>query len=1146
VAGRLLLASTGLLLGAVAASLGEWPPRVGPPAWLGLTLAAGLPFLAETALRALRYRRTPARDAAEGLAGVDARALREITLASPGILFRAVVPEDGPPRFVFLSDAVCAFAEWTPENAARKPEAWWELIAPEDRGRVERAYRDAARELAPLDVEYRVVTDSGRVKWVRSQSVSRRRPDGTPILDGVCTDQTERNRVEQAIWDAQARLELAVRGSGVGIWENDLPDGDFRRGRVRCVNVMEPLGHDPGEPTVDYATWESFIHPDDRDRVALAVRAYLAGESPEYEAEYRVRHEDGTYRWMLARATALREHTGRPYRLVGSRVDITDRKHAEEAFRDSEQRLELAAHGSRVGIWEVDIPDGSLDPDTHSLVYAVNVDETLGYKPGELTGDPAAWKGHFHPEDWPNVERTVRACLTGDSPGYEVEYRALHKEGTYRWILSRGMALRDGAGRPFRLVGSRVDITDRKRAEEELRQAKEAAEAADRAKGEFLANVSHEIRTPMNAILGMTELALDTPLPPELRDYLTVVKSSADSLLKLINDLLDFSKIEAGKLELDPDDFSLRSVLGETTRALALRAHKKGLELACQVQPEVPEALVGDAGRLRQVLLNLIGNAIKFTEEGEVVVRVEAVAPDDAHPHEPSDPAFQPPLRVRFSVRDTGIGISLEKQQKVFEAFEQEDTSTGRRYGGSGLGLTIAARLVALMGGRIEVESEPGAGSTFRFTASFGRSTGPPPGSPERPLACLRGLPVLVVDDNATSRQILETWLRGWQTAPTAVADGLMALDALWRAGDSGHPFGLVLLDARIPGTNALALAAKIRQNPALSSSKIILLTSDDHFGDVARFRDFGVAAHLMKPIHQEELLEAIYRVLSRPPLDKAEGRATPDASAPVTPPGAHARHLRVLVAEDTPFNQEFVGHLLGRLGHNVRVAGDGLEALAALREEAFDLMLLDVHMPGCDGFEVITALRRSERLSGRHLPVIAVTARAMKGDRERCLEAGMDGYLSKPFRAADLVSAIERLTVPRHGPDSTPPPPGPGGESLLDRATLLAACGGDPGLLQTLCRSFRANAPAALDRVRAAIEAQDAGRLREAAHQVRGIVSMFSARTDEAARRLEDLGVGGRFDSAAATLADLDELVRELDALLEDLPVEALSDGPG
>jgi len=1009
-AGHLLLAAMGSLLGALAVYLGAGPRHLDPPAWLGLILAAGLPVLAKASLRAVRRRSNPPVDSAIGFADYDGRPslLNEISRFSPGILFRAVVPEDRSPRFIFLSDGASAITEWAPETTSRDPGAWWELVALEDRGRVEAAYRDAARELASLDIEYRIVIATGRVKWVRSQSVSYRREDGTSILDGVYTDLTERNRVEQEMWESQTRFDLAIRGSNVGVWENVMPEGDFRLGRLRCVNVLEPLGYDPTELTVDFETWESLFHPDDRGRVARAIEDYLTGQTADFEAEYRARHRDGSY----------------------------------------------------------------------------------------------------------------------------------------RWVLSRGAALRDDQGRPYRFVGSLVDITDNKRVGEEHMRAKEAAEAADRAKGEFLANVSHEIRTPMNAILGMTELALDTPLAPELREYLLIVKSSADSLLKVINDLLDFSKIEAGKLELDPADFSLRAVLGETARALALRAHKKGLELACQVQPDVPDALVGDAGRLRQVLLNLIGNAIKFTDEGEVVVQVEAVAADEADAPSPSDPTLRPSQQVCFSVRDTGIGIPREKQQAIFAAFEQEDTSTSRRYGGSGLGLTIAARLVALMGGRIEVESAPGAGSTFRFTATFGRGAVPLAAPLERPLACLRGLPVLIVDDSATSRQILETWLRGWQTSPVAVADGLLALDALWQAGASGQPFGLILLDARIPGTNALALAAKIRQNADLSSSRIILLTSDDHFGDVARFRDLGVAAHLMKPVHQEELLETIYWVLSRPRLDPTGKGTTLAPPTPLVLPDDSARRLRVLVAEDAPFNQAFAGHLLGRLGHQVRVAGDGLEALEALREDTFDLMLLDVHMPDCDGFEVIAALRQSERSTGGHLPVIAVTANSMKGDRERCLEAGMDDHLSKPFSATDLVAAIERVTASRPGPDPTPSP-SIRDEALLDKTTLLAACGRDPSLLQTLCRSFHANAPAALDRVRAAIEAQDVGCLREAAHQVLGIVSTFSLEAAKVARQLETFDDLSHFDPATAMFTSLEELIRRLDAVLADVSVEALLSRP-
>jgi len=447
------------------------------------------------------------------------------------------------------------------------------------------------------------------------------------------------------------------------------------------------------------------------------------------------------------------------------------------------------------------------------------------------------------------------------------------------------------------------------------------------------------------------------------------------------------------------------------------------------------------------------------------------------------------------------------------------------------------------MGGQITVESESGRGSTFRFTAEFGLQPHPPSGPSERPLVDLHGLRVLVVDDNATNRQILEEWLRGWHTEPLAVADGFKALDALWSAVSFGRPFALVLLDARMPGTDGLAVAESILRNPVLSQCHIILLTSDDLHGDIARYRELGIAACAMKPVPQEELLEIIYRVLSRPdPADVAVGRmdliAAAVETAATTAPSA--RRLHILAAEDNPFNQKLAEHLLRRKGHDVRVVSDGREALAVLEQDRFDLMLLDVHMPGYDGFQVIEVLRQREQATGGHLPVIALTALAMRSDRERCLQAGMDDYLAKPIAAAELFRAMDRLLAGR--PASEPVPPArrrP--ETLLDPATLRAACDDDTTLLRELIQVFQADTPGALARVGEAVQEGDAPRLREAAHRLRGLLSTFSATAAEAAARLEEMGAGEQLDAAPSVLEGLTEMVGRLGPLLEDLSIEQL-----
>lgn len=852
------------------------------------------------------------------------------------------------------------------------------------------------------------------------------------------------------------------------------------------------------------------VPPDHREELQRLVEHVHHGGSFQSRETVRIR-KDGTHIDIALTLSPVQDRQGRVVGVSSIARDITERKRVEAALGEERRLLRTLMDN---------LPDAIYFKDRESRFTRVNkaVAEVFGLSnPAQAVGktDSDFFTAEHAQEAYGDEQGIIR---TGELV-LNKEEKETWPDGHVTWASTTKMPLRDASGNIVGTFGVSRNITERKRVEQELRNAKETAEAASRAKGEFLAVMSHEIRTPMNGIIGMTELALDTPLSREQREYLDMVKESADTLLTLINDILDFSKIEAGRLSLDVSEFDLQDTLSNTMRALAPRAEEKGLELTWETLPALPARLIGDPGRLRQILVNLVGNAIKFTERGEVDLRVEIESQEEDW------------ATLHFCVSDTGIGIPREKQQWIFEAFTQADSSTTREYGGTGLGLAISTRLVKLMEGRIWLESESNKGSRFHFTAKFGVMKGPQLQPAPLAKGNLQGTPVLVIDDNATNRRILEDMLKGWSMQPTLVDRGHEGLVALRRARDMGKPFPLILLDAHMPGMDGFMVVEKLKEDPVLAGSAILMLTSAGQRGDAARCRELGISAYLIKPVRQSELLEAILLVLGKPSRIKDH----PDLVTRHTIRAAH-RKLRILVAEDNAINRELVMRLLQKHGHTVMAVTTGREAVDLLDKDAAkcDIVLMDVEMPDMDGFQATAIIREKEKISGKHIPIVAMTAYAMKGDREHCLAAGMDGYVPKPIRRQDLLESIQALVtdvpnIPTHAPPVKPP------VEVLDEALLVSRVDSDAQLLRDLVDLFLEECPRQVDEIRVALGRKDAKTVQRGAHSLKGSTSNLAAKmASEAALKLERLARAEDLLHAESALQELEyELVRLKPALL-------------
>jgi len=934
-----------------------------------------------------------------------ARRLEKIAAQVPGMVFQLLLRADGSASIPYASPGVFELYGVLPEQLANDASPILQATHPEDRDLLIDSIHDSAEKLEPWICEYRVPDAGGMLRWLLGKAVPERLADGAVLWHGFITDVTERRQVEAQLREQERFLQELYNGIDLPIWVVDVAGpGKFRFAgvnsafeRIVGIPASQVVGREPDE--LEHRIAPAVVRQmEDHHRDCL-----LACTTINFEEQIAL---CGHPRWWLIQLKPVKGEGGRIDRIIGSAIEITERMEIERRLRESEERFFLIARATSDAVWD-------LDPAAGTLWWSDGVTRLFGYEqPGPDAG-LKWWYARIHPEDRGAVASGLETALAGEAERWESRYRFIHADGRCLHVLARALILRGAGQRAIRVLGGMMDISEQRAAQEAMGRAREAAEAANRrlhesvqranalareaaaatvAKSEFLANMSHEIRTPLNAIIGMSGLMMGTELDAAQRELAETIRTSGDALLTLINDILDFSKIESGNLELEAQPFALHECIESALDVLGARAGEKRLDLLYWVDPGVPGTLVGDVTRLRQVLVNLVGNAVKFTEAGEVRVGVER-----------AEPEADGRLRLRFTVLDSGIGIPTERMDRLFKTFSQGDASMTRRYGGTGLGLAICRRLVEMMDGTIRAESEPGRGSRFVFEVCV--QAGASPESPDcgriESAPARRG--ILLVEENGAAREILARHCSSWGLAPQAVGRLEEAVDWLAR----GQPVDLAIVDRRPDGDDAGALVRRLREQPGRAELPILLLSFLG--ASVSLPAGLGAVGQLTKPLKVAALRDAVLHALG------TASRPAPQCAAPSRTKLAEEHPLRLLLAEDNVTNQRVAQLILGRLGYHADVAGNGIEAIQAIERRAYDIVLLDVQMPEMDG---LTAAREiCVRWPPERRPrLVAMTANVMVGDRDECLAAGMDDYVSKPVQLGELEAVLRRAIEIRRG----------------------------------------------------------------------------------------------------------------------------------